>query len=306
MGKRILVTGASGLIGSHLVSELKKDHEVVSLIHNCPVGEWQKEALKDTIKVKGDVRDFLGLKHIMARHYVDRVIHLAAIAQVKSAFKDPLSVYDVNVMGTVSVLEACKQLEVERILIMQTDKVYGEKLGATESDPYQPSEPYATSKVCQGFIAWSYANTFKMDVLWPHGCNAFGYDPFNNRIFPNTIKACIRGERPLIYTNDKSIREYIYVDDLVGALKQLLLDPKFKPGPYNIATGWVKNQEDIVKEVLKHFPDTRPRYVKGDLPTQIQQQTMKVTRWSWQPERSFDDAVERTIALFQHYEEDWN
>lgn len=304
MGKRILVTGASGLIGSHLVSELKKDHEVVSLIHNCPVGEWQKEALKDTIKVKGDVRDFLGLKHIMARHYVDRVIHLAAIAQVKSAFKDPLSVYDVNVMGAVAVLEASRQLEVERVLVLNTDKVYGEKLGATVEDPYQPSEPYATSKICQGFIAWSYMDTYGLDVVIPHSCNAFGYDPFSSRIFPNTIKACLRGEKPLIFTNDKSIREYIYIDDLVGALRQLLLDPKLKPGPYNISTGWVKNQEDIVREVLKHFPNTRPEYVRAKLPRQIQEQTMK-TSWSWNPEWSFDDALDRTIADFDRYREDW-
>ncbi|GAH26504.1 unnamed protein product, partial [marine sediment metagenome] len=124
-----------------------------------------------------------------------------------------------DVMGTTAVLEACRQLEVERVLIMNTDKVYGEKLGATVEDPYQPGEPYATSKSCQGFIAWSYMDTYDMDVVIPHSCNAFGYDPYSSRIFPNTIKACMRGEQPLIFENDSSIREYVYIDDLVGALK---------------------------------------------------------------------------------------
>jgi len=305
MGKRILVTGATGLIGSHLVNELKKDHDVVSLFHNCPMGEWQKEALEDTVKVKGDIRDFRLLRRVIARYGVDRVCHLAAIAQVKTAHRDPLSTYDINVMGAVAVLEACRQLEVERVLVMNTDKVYGEKLGATVEDPYQPSEPYATSKICQGFIAWSYIDTYGLDVIIPHSCNAFGYDPFNNRIFPNTIKACIRGEQPLIFTNDESIREYIYVDDLVNALKKLLLDPKIKPGPYNIATGWVYGQKDVVLKILKHFPSLRPKYVRAKLPPQIQEETMKMSRWSWTPSCSFDDAIDLTAALFEQYRGDW-
>ena len=304
--EKILCTGATGLIGSHLVNELKKDHEVVSLIHNQPRGRWLQEALDGTTVVQADIRDTNSLRRIMARHYVNRVVHFAAIAQVKSAFKDPLSTYDVNVMGAVAVLEACRQLEVERVLIMNTDKVYGEKLGATVEDPYQPSEPYATSKCCQGFIVDSYIQTYDMNILLPHSCNAYGYDPFSNRIVPNTVKACLRGESPLIFSNDRSIREYIYVDDLVDALKTLLLDDLLKPGPYNIATGAVMNQENVVKEVLKHFPDLRPNYRRVKLPSQVQKETMKQTRWSWKPAWSFDDAIERTVALFEHYRGDWS
>jgi len=301
---RILVTGASGLIGSHLAADLKENHEVVSLVHHAPRGRWLSEALEGTTVVQADIRDFLSIMTIMARFNVDRVVHAAAIAKVKSAHRDPIGTYDVNVMGAVIVLEAARQLHVKRVILMQTDKVYGEKLGATVEDPYQPSEPYATSKICQGFIAWSYIDTYGMDVIISHSCNVFGFDPFSNRIFPNTIKACLRGEQPLIYTNDNSIREYIFVDDLVDALK-LLLKPKVKPGPYNIATGTVKNQKDIVKEVLKHFPGIRAKYDRVKLPRQIQKQTMKQTRWNWKPGWSFEDAVERTVALFERYRGYW-
>ena len=306
MSKTILISGSNGFLGSHLVNELKKEHRVVSLVHNCPRGSWLKEALEGTIKIKGDIRDFHLLRRIIARYGVNRVCHLAALAKVKTAYRDPLSVYDVNVMGTTAMLEACRQLEVERVLVMNTDKVYGEKLGATVEDPYQPGEPYATSKVCQGFIAWSYMDTYGMNVVIPHSCNAYGYDPFSNRIVPNTVKACLRGESPLIFSNDRSIREYIYVDDLVDALKTLLLDDLLKPGPYNIATGAVMNQENVVKEVLKHFPDLRPNYRRVKLPSQVQKETMKQTRWSWKPAWSFDDAIERTVALFERYRGDWS
>lgn len=301
---KILVTGASGLIGSHLVADLKSDHEVVSLVHHQPRGRWLREALDGTTVIQADIRDFSSIKRIMARFEVTHVAHMAALAKVRSAYHDPLSVYGVNIMGAVAVLEAARQLEIERVLVMQTDKVYGEKLGATVEDPYQPSEPYATSKICQGFIAWSYIDTYGMDVMIPHSCNVFGFDPFSNRIFPNTIRACLRGEQPLIFTNDGSIREYIFVDDLVDALKVLLLKPEMKPGPYNIATGWVHNQRRIVQEVLKHFKLTA-KWVKGKLPRQIQEQTMAQTRWNWKPGWSFDDAVERTVALFERYRGDW-
>ena len=88
-------------------------------------------------------------------------------------------------------------------------------------------------------------------------------------------------------------------------MKSLLFDEHIKPGPYNIATGAVKNQADVVKEVLKHFPSLRPTYKRAELPQQIQEETMQQTRWHWTPSWSFDDAIERTVALFEKYREDW-
>lgn len=297
------MTGATGLVGSHLVDYLKKGERVVALQHNGPVGEWQREVLKDTFLVRGDVRDFRLLRRVLARYQIDQVYHFAAIAQVKTAYRDPLSVFDVNIMGTVAVLETCRQLDVEKVLVLNTDKVYGERLGATVEDPYQPSEPYATSKICQGFIARSYIDTYNMNIVIPHSCNVFGYDPYSNRIFPNTIKACLKGKSPVIFTNDHSTREYIYIDDLVKALQTLMAGDY--QGPYNIATGWVYNQEQIVKMVLNYFLDLKPKYVKAKLPPQIQEETMKMTAWDWRLEWSMDDAIEYTIAKFREYRGDW-
>jgi len=300
----ILVTGANGFVGSHLVNSLKSEHRVVSLHHNCLLGKWQREALKGTIRVRGDIRDFRLLRRVLARFEVERVYHLAAIAVVKTAYRDPLNVYDVNVMGTVALLEACRQLDVDKVLILETDKVYGERLNATTDDPLQASEPYATSKVCQEYIAKSYIETYGMDIPIPHSCNIFGYDPYSNRIFPNTIKKCLRGQSPLIFTNDKSIREYIYIEDLLDAFNTLIEEEYYR-GTYNIATGWVYNQEQIVLKVLEHFPDLKPTYVEAKLPPQIQRQTMKQIKWHWKPKWTFDDAVKETIMKFKEYEEDW-
>ena len=301
---KILVTGSNGFVGSHLVNSLKTDHKVISLHHNCPIGKWQKEALEDTIRVHGDIRDFKLLRRIINRFEIDRVYHLACLAEVKTAYHDPLSVYDVNIMGTVALLEACRQLDVEKVLVLMTDKVYGEKLNATTKDPLQSSEPYATSKICQQYIAESYIKTYGMNILIPHSCNVFGADFHSNRIFPNVIKACIRGKSPLIFTNDKSIREYIYISDLLDAFKTLIEENYYR-GTYNIATGWVYNQEQIVKQILSGFPDLKPKYVEAKLPPQIQEETMRMTKWHWKPKWTFDDAVGETIMKFAEYEGNW-
>lgn len=299
-----LVTGATGLIGSHMVEYLaSQGEEVVALVNSPPKGWRVPDMLFDNSQIDAaDVRDYGELLNIITKRYVDKIYHFAALAEVKSAVKDPQSVYDVNVMGCVNVLEAAKKAEVENILVLITDKVYGEKLGALETDPLQASDPYATSKACQQIICESYNWTYDLEIVYPHACNVFGYDPWSNRIFPNVIKKFIKGERPVIYVNDASIREYIYVKDLVRALEKLITEK----GSYNISTGWVYNNEKIVKAIGKHFPEIIPQSKSVGLPKQIQAQTMKTKHKMFKPDWSFEDAVEETVKDYILYRSDWD
>jgi len=301
----ILVTGANGFVGSHLVHRLKQKNKIVSLLHTPLMGEWQREVLENTIQVSGDIRDFSVLSEIIARYEIRQVYHTAALAKVKSAYRNPLSVYSVNALGTVTLLEACRAQDVGKILILNTDKVYGEGIELDECTPFVAGEPYATSKSCQGLIAKSYMQTYGMNIVMPHSCNIFGYDPYSNRIVPNTVKMCIKNRRPLIYSNDSSIREYIYITDLINALV-MLMEGGMHVGSFNLATGWVFNQKDVVLEILKSFPDLEPRYVKGKLPPQIHEETMSSLRGlGWKPEWSFGDAIKNTVGVFKIYSRDW-
>jgi dTDP-glucose 4,6-dehydratase len=207
-------------------------------------------------------------------------------------------------MGTVALLEACRQVDTERILVMNTDKVYGEGLEATEDKRYTHSEPYATSKACQGFLTYSHIETYGMNIVMSHCCNVFGYDPFSNRIVPNVVKKCLNGKSPLIFTNDDSIREYVFVEDKVSAIVSLLNDYD-KTGSYNISTGWIYNQKDIVLKILESFDGLEPTYAEGDIPKQIENQSLKSVKWDWKPEWSFDGAIKETISRFKQYQSDW-
>ena len=274
------------------------------MTHDTVMGEWQKDALQGTYIVQADVRDMRAMREILSRFEIDQVYHTAAISLVKTAYKDPISVYDVNVMGTLALLEACRTVGTERILVMNTDKVYGEGLDATEDRRYQYSEPYGTSKACQGFVTHSHIDNYGMNIVMSHCCNVFGYDPYSNRIIPNVIKKSLNGKSPIIYTNDDSIREYVYVEDKVGAITSLMNDYN-KTGSFNISTGWVYNQKDIVLKILEHFDGLEPTYLEANVPAQIKKQSLKSARWDWKPTWNFEDALKVTIDNFRKYRQDW-
>lgn len=300
----VLVTGPTGIVGTHLVRRLVKEkaERVVCLIHNEPFGRFQTESLEGARLFRGDVTDFDSVKTCMARNYVDRVYHLAALTEVKSAHKIPRQVWEVNVMGTVNVLEAARLTGVKRVLVLITDKVYGEAMNATEHAQLQASEPYATSKICSQYAAETYVKTYGMKILMPHSPNVIGFD-HGNRIVPNTIKTCLRGSRPKIFVNDKSVREYIYVKDLDICLVNLM-DEEWT-GSVNIPTGWVYDNEQMVMAILKYFPGLEPERVEVELPPQIQRQTMDSDELRDTLMYDLDEALKETINTFREYREDW-
>jgi CDP-glucose 4,6-dehydratase len=137
MKKMGLVTGVDGFVGAHLVKRLLENgYEVVGLCHDVKHKSTLRILGLDSqiTRVYGDIRDSKLIKRIIAQYRVERVFHLAAQAIVSVALKDSVSTYDVNCLGTVSLLDACRDQQVESILITSTDKVYGEGLNKKEDD----------------------------------------------------------------------------------------------------------------------------------------------------------------------------
>jgi nucleoside-diphosphate-sugar epimerase len=303
----ILITGPRGFVGSHLSKFLKNkdDNNVVGIVRDEIPSEWLKNALEGVTIVEGDIRDEKLMKRVIGHYDIDQVYHIAAFAQVKQAYKNPVDVFESNVMGTVNILEACRQINKDdiKILVLNTDKVYGERLNAVETDPYTESEPYATSKSCQGLIAKCWLKTYGMDIKMTHSVNIFGYDPFNSRLISNVVKSCIKKEKPVIYTNDNSIREYVYIDDVIQALERIM-NRENKHNIYNIHTGWVYNQKDVILLISKYF-NTDCEYKEGNVPMQIQEETLNSVNWDWKPSISFEEAITRTIEKFIEYKYDW-
>ena len=300
----ILVTGGTGFIGSHFIAELKKRNNIIVLMRDLSSALWTKwlnEALYGCTIVQGDLLNKNVIRRILAEYNINWTFHFAAQAIVSSALKDPFGTFQTNVTGTVNLLEACRQTDIEKIYIQSTDKVYGERMNAKEEDPIVSTGIYETSKSCQDLVAQTFAQTYSLNILIGRGCNAYGYD-LAKRIIPNTIRNCIIGKPPTIYENEETIRQYIFIDDLVNATNFLVKNQV--KGIFNIGTNDVLSQEEVVKSICKFFPLT-PRLVKREKPLkEIQRQSIdwsKIKNLGWNPSFTFEEAIQVTIERFMKY-----
>lgn len=297
-----LVTGASGFIGSHLVKQLLDGgEEVIALLHHTRWSKWLKEALSGAIIVYGDIREYHMLMNILNQYTPDEVYHLAALSIVKTAHRDPINTFDINVMGTVKLLEACRQTEVPKILIQSSDKVYGDLEFATGSDPLCSSEPYGTSKTAADMIAQTFADTYDMEIAIVRPCNIYGFD-WNDRIIPNTIRSCLLGQDPVIYNNGGDKRQYLYVEDLCNALLTIMeKDRGLRIHNIGPEADGILGQEEVVLKILEHFPDRKPQYVDRSEIREIRSQSLILSLRGWNPKYSFEEGIRETIERFQVY-----
>jgi nucleoside-diphosphate-sugar epimerase len=303
---KVLVTGGSGFIGSHLVKRLTSDgYEVVVLVRDVlpsPWSNWLNEALKGAVQARGDVLDFNVLRRAVSDYECEAIFHLAAQAVVRKAQADPSTTVQTNVLGTLNVLEAARQLDIPFTYVMSTDKVYFEGMDKKEEDALQAGEIYGTSKAMADLLAQSYAKTYGLKIAIGRACNCYGYDP-SPRIIPNTIRSCLKGESPIIYRGEETLRQYIYVNDLVTAIIHLAENKL--TGIYNIATNDILTQEQVVLKILENFPTIKPKYVQREKPVkEIQKQSMnwnKIKNTGWTPKYSFEAGIKETIQKFQKY-----
>jgi CDP-glucose 4,6-dehydratase len=302
----VLLTGGTGFIGSHLVNKLKGHHHVVILIRDIPStlwGKWLTEALRGCTIVQGDILNQKLLRRILAEYRIEQVYHLAAQAIVSTALKDPVGTFETNVVGTANLLEACRQVEPDiQILVMSTDKIYGDnRMGVSEDDPLGSTIGiYETSKACEDIVARAFLDTYRLRIKIARSSNVYGYD-MSPRIIPNTIRSCLRGESPVIFEGqEKTVRQYIYVEDLVDALIFIMGNE----GVFNIGTDDILTQEEVVKKICSFFSMT-PRYVKRDKPIkEIGRQSVnwqKLRNLGWTPKHSFEEGIQETIKRFERF-----
>jgi CDP-glucose 4,6-dehydratase len=293
MSKKILVTGASGFIGAHLVDALKGKNQVFSMIRDDHP-EWViTSKLKDSTIIHGDVTNVLTMRRALVENDIECVVHLAAQSIVRQSQKDPYGTYMTNVMGAVAVLEAARTADTKHVIVQSTDKIYGTKTSSITTDPVMPSDPYSTSKSCADLIAQSYAKTYGMKIAITRPCNVYGYD-WNPRIIPNTIRTCLCGESPIIFKDRKEKRQYIYIDDVVATFSRFIEDKTV--GIHNLSTPDILDQEEVVQRVLQFFPQLLPIYVDGPKISELGDEW--IINDSVKDSTPFDIGIEKTILQY--------
>jgi CDP-glucose 4,6-dehydratase len=227
--RRVLVTGATGVIGSWLVKELLAEGAfVVALVLDLdPQSELVRSGdLARVTVVNGRLESFATLERAINLHEIETIFHLGAQTLVEVAHRFPLATWEANVRGTYNLLEAARLHAslVRRVVIASSDKAYGssDTLPYTEEDPLAARHPYEVSKACTDLIARSYHEAYGLPVATARCGNVFGGGDLNwSRIVPGTIRSHLRNERPRIRSDGSYVRDYVYVRDAARAYMDL-------------------------------------------------------------------------------------
>jgi CDP-glucose 4,6-dehydratase len=223
--KRVLVTGATGMVGSWLSRALvDRGAEVVTLIRDAdPHSELLRSGTVDRVSVvNGAIEDYATVERAVNEHEVDTVFHLAAQTIVGTAHRSPLPTLNTNVVGTTNVLEAARVHAdlVDRVVIASSDKAYGPQaeLPYTEDSPLAGTHPYEVSKSVGDMVALAYHATYATPVVIARCGNIFGGGDLNwSRIVPGAIRALLHREPLRIRSDGTFLRDYIFVEDVVSA-----------------------------------------------------------------------------------------
>ena len=246
-GKRIMITGHAGFLGSRLAETLKN---LGALNYGVDYREhiwypydamFQKRRANFEAVFMADVTDYMEIERLIAEWRPDFIFHLAAISQVVDAFHAPLHTYRTNVMGTANVLEAVRKSGLEVVTVVaSSDKAFGRTLKsiiAHEETPLNPFHPYDVSKAAADFIARSYADIYGLRVGVTRCGNIYGPGDENwQRIIPGAVRAFLNDETLVIRSNGGPRRIYNYVDDIVEAY--LLVAEDLAEQDKNSGTSW--------------------------------------------------------------------
>jgi CDP-glucose 4,6-dehydratase len=309
----VLVTGADGFIGSWLVERLlAADARVVVPRRDfSPDSRFRADGIDARCHVVlADITDIASLVRILNEHAVHTVFHLAAQAIVGVANRSPLSTWESNVRGTYTLLEACRQVGVARIVVASSDKAYGahEQLPYREDFPLRPAYPYDVSKACADMIARSYAATHGLPVAVTRLANVYGGGDMNfSRLVPDTARALARGERPVVRSDGTPRRDYIYVEDAVDAylaVAESLDRPELRGRAWNAGAGEPVEVRELVRRLIAASGRDVDPIVRGDgtPPGEIAHQYLDSSairdELGWSPRWDLDRGLRETYAWY--------
>jgi CDP-glucose 4,6-dehydratase len=262
---------------------------------------------------EGSLTDLDSLRHALHAHALNDVYHLGAQTQVGAANKAPLETWETNIRGTYNLLEAVRELwgSPPRIVVASSDKAYGahDVLPYREDFALQPTYPYDVSKAATDLIARSYAMTYGMPVAVTRLANVYGPGDVNwARVIPDTARALVRDERPVIRSDGTPERDYVYVEDAADAylaVADSLDDPANHGRAWNAGSGEPRSVLEVVRRLIEISgrdvePDIQGSGVPhGEIDRQYLDPTAIRTELGWEPKWDLDRGLR---ASWEWYE----
>lgn len=316
-GKKILVTGADGFIGSHLVEKLVDEgHQVKVFVYYNSFNSWgwldtfPKDKLSRLEVFTGDIRDPNGVR--TAVKGVDIIFHLAALIAIPYSYHSPDSYVDTNIKGTLNVLQAAKDFDIERVLVTSTSEVYGTALYVPidEKHPKQGQSPYSATKISADFISESFYRSFNVPVTIVRPFNTFGPRQSARAVIPTIITQLLAGKKEIKLGALHPTRDLLYVKDTVNGFIEIARSEQTIGQEINIATQSEISIGDLARKIITLInpvatiatEDERMRPAKSEVERLFgsNEKIRKLTGWKQQ--YSFDKALEETIAWFRKEE----
>lgn len=312
----VFVTGGTGLLGTALVERLLElGAQVTALIRDdVPHSRLvSADLIRRVNVVHGSVEDGTLIERALNEYEIDTVFHLAAQTIVGTANRNPLSTFEANIKGTWALLEACRRNPlVKRIAVASSDKAYGacDKLPYDETTPLRGQHPYDVSKSCADLISQSYFTTYKLPVVVTRCGNFYGPGDLNfNRLIPGTIRSIVRNEAPLIRSDGKYIRDYLYVKD--GAEAYLLLVQRMEElglggEAFNFSYELQLSVLDMTEKILDFTGAThlKPK-ILNEAAHEIKHQFLSAAKakrvLQWKPVYALDQGLRDTIRWYQEF-----
>ena len=315
--KRVLITGATGLVGSWLTKRLLEENSyVVAFVRDSdPQSEFFKSGIyKNTTLVQGELENFLSVERAINEHEIDTVFHLGAQTIVGTALRSPLSTFESNIRGSYNLLEACRRHSslVKRVVVASSDKAYGSSdiLPYTEEMPLCGKHPYDVSKSCTDLLAFSYYHTYGLPLAVARCGNIFGGGDLNwSRIIPGTIRSFHLNEAPVIRSDGTFTRDYVFVDDVIDAylmLAQNVHRENVQGQAFNFGPNAPSSVLDIVKllQNLMNRPNLNPKVLniaKAEIHDQSLSSQKARETFGWEPRYGLEKGLIETIRWYENY-----
>ncbi|MEG1300043.1 MAG: NAD-dependent 4,6-dehydratase LegB [Erysipelotrichaceae bacterium] len=313
--KKVLVTGADGFIGSHLVeSLLDKGYKVKAFVYYNSFNNWgwldtlPSDKLNEIEIFSGDIRDPNGVREAMRD--VDIVYHLAALIAIPFSYHSPDSYVDTNIKGTLNILQAAKEFKTERILITSTSEVYGtaQYVPIDEKHPYQGQSPYSATKIGADRLAESFYRSFNLPITIVRPFNTFGPRQSARAVIPTIITQLLNGEEEIKLGSLTPTRDFNYVKDTVAGFIAIGESKKTIGEEINIATQKEITIGELANELIKQInpnakiicEEERLRPEKSEVNRLLGSNEKIKLLTGWEPKYTFEEGLTETIEFFKN------
>jgi len=315
--KKILITGADGFIGSHLVERLLEENcQIKAFVYYNSFNSWgwldtfPEDKLKDLEIFAGDIRDPNGVR--TAIKDVNVVFHLAALIGIPFSYHSPDSYIDTNIKGTLNVLQACREYDIERVVITSTSEVYGtaQYIPINEKHPFQGQSPYSASKIGADKIAESFYRSFKVPVVIARPFNTYGPRQSARAVIPTIITQLLNSSKEVYLGSLHPTRDLNYVSDICngfialakcdGAIgKEVNMGSQTEISIGNLANFLIELIGSNAKIVSQ---DARKRPEESEVGRLVCDNSLMKELTGWKPETPLKEGLLKTIEWFRDKE----